>query len=137
MPRQDLFHVCSLRGDLFHVCSLRGDLLQGLHLQDALESKRCKSVALTIIKLGLELNPVKSEGVEKSTEPLHQEQDGNGQVSPDEEDNKDDNTTYIQPTNCHAQMQHHVPQHLRQLCRGKCVQNLYKNVHIMLFTDFN
>ena len=47
--------------------------------KDGLKGERLELVAIAVIELVLELHPVQPEGVQEGREPLHHQQDPNGQ----------------------------------------------------------
>ena len=60
---------------------------------------------------------MKTQGVQKGRQTLHQQQDGDGQVGPEEPEGKHNDAAIVLQVHLQPQAEHHVPQHLRQLCR--------------------
>ena len=47
-------------------------------IQNGLKGERLEPIAISIVKLVLELHPVEPEGVQEGREPLHNQKDNNG-----------------------------------------------------------
>ena len=54
--------------------------------QDDLEAEWCEDIALALIELGLELHPVKTQGVQEGRQALHDDQDADCEAGPGGED---------------------------------------------------
>ena len=57
--------------------------------------------------------------MQESRQPLHEQQDGDGQVGPEEPQDEDDDAADVRHVHLQRQAEHHGPQHFGQLCRGK------------------
>ena len=66
-------------------------LVLGL-LEDGLEREGDEEVALALVELGLELDPVETECVEERGETLHQTENGHGAAGPERENGPENQT---------------------------------------------
>lgn len=66
-------------------------------------------VAFALVELGLELHPVQTEGVQESTQPFHQKEDGYSQIGPKEENNPENDASEALSPDRKSHVQHHGP----------------------------
>ena len=85
---------------------------------DSPEGEGKEKISRAMVKLGLKLHPVESEGVKEGRESLHQTEDADCQHGPE---TKDDIESHRPSVSLEAKCDphDHTPQHLRQLGMGQ------------------
>lgn len=93
-------------------------LLFSLDVHDVFEGEGHEEVAFTLVELGHELHPVKTQGVEEGGEALHEEQHPDGEHGPRHEHDKHTGHPEV-AVQLQPDTEQHGPQHLRQLSVSK------------------
>lgn len=84
-------------------------------LENGPERKWDENVSVAVIELGLELNPVETQGVQKGWQAFHETQDTDSQGGPKCKDGPQDDTT-VPSAHTEADSHDHVPEDFWELC---------------------
>lgn len=103
----------------FDSLSLRSlDLLFNL-IEDDFEREGLESVAEAGVELRHELDPVETKRVQEGGESFHHDENGQGEERPSHEHERNHDRSLDWVGAFQAELEHHVPQDFRKLCRAK------------------
>lgn len=88
-------------------------------IENGFECKRREAKSKALVELRHELDPVKTQRVQESRQSLHHDQDRQREDCPSRKHEDNENRSLNGVGLFQAQLKHHVPQNLRQLCEWK------------------